>query len=119
MRSCVSTVSILIVCSSLVLASHQRVREDEVEAEREAKRDERSREYVEREFREYDKNGDGILDAADIRSRFGNALDPEMLFQFFADSDLDQTGTITLDEYLKYIQLVETRAAKKQRAPAV
>jgi Ca2+-binding EF-hand superfamily protein len=79
------------------------------EAAREARRDSSRRDNFEREFNEYDKDGNGVLDAADIRSKFGSILDAEMLFQFFADSDLDENGVITIDEYAKYVELVEKR----------
>ncbi len=106
------------LCVSLVLCSDQPngwSREDEEEALKEAKRQEQSKDHIEREFGEYDKDGNGILDAADIRSKFGNVLDPEMLFQFFSDADLDQTGTITIDEYMNYIDLVGARVSKKDK----
>ena len=113
----------LIVCLGILLVAHAEVaqnvarndtdhawaREDEREAEKEALREQSRRENVEREFKEYDLNNDGVLDAADIRSKFGHALEAEMLFQFFADADIDQIGIITFEEYTAYILLIDTR----------
>ena len=90
-------------------------REDEAEAEKEAIKEMRSPEKIAEEFKQYDIDGNGILDAADIRSKLGKYLDPVMIFEFFSNADSNEDGTITGDEYFNYVtnmNLVKTKTRK-------
>jgi len=55
-----------------------------------------------KDFVDFDLNSDGQIDAHEIRSSFKNDIQPKELYKFFDDVDTDKTGTVTLDEYLKY-----------------
>jgi Ca2+-binding EF-hand superfamily protein len=59
-------------------------------------------ENIRAEFGLYDLNGDGLVDALDIRGRFKQQIDAAMLAQFFSDTDFDESGTVTFDEYSAY-----------------
>eukprot|EP00922_Rhytidocystis_sp_ex-Travisia-forbesii_P027991 GHVS01041082.1.p2 GENE.GHVS01041082.1~~GHVS01041082.1.p2 ORF type:complete len:180 (-),score=43.14 GHVS01041082.1:73-612(-) len=54
------------------------------------------------EFREYDLNSDDLLDAHELRAMHSD-VEPAEIIQFFHNVDLDDTGTITFNEYLDYI----------------
>ena len=49
-------------------------------------------------FRNYDKNLDGVLDVSEIGSQI--KMTSEKLFQYFLNLDTDESGTISLKEYL-------------------
>lgn len=57
------------------------------------------------EFLEFDMNKDGLLDAQEVRKLHSDVESPEIV-HFFANVDLDGTGTVTIDEYLAYLMTV-------------
>uniref|UniRef100_A0A7S2MHM8 EF-hand domain-containing protein n=2 Tax=Alexandrium andersonii TaxID=327968 RepID=A0A7S2MHM8_9DINO len=54
------------------------------------------------DFLDFDLNKDNQIDAQEVRSQFKGDLDPKELHQFFIDVDKDNTGTVTLQEYIDY-----------------
>ena len=74
--------------------------QDEAQRHKDEEEDAHSVEALEAQFKHYDINKDGLLDAAEIRSAFGNKIDPALLFQFFTKVDIDESGTMTKEEYL-------------------
>merc|ERR1719271_2023703 len=54
------------------------------------------------DFIDFDLNRDDQIDAQEVRSQFKGDLDPKELHQFFIDVDKDNTGTVTLAEYIDY-----------------
>ena len=65
-----------------------------------------SREALIREaFEKADKNGDGVLDIAEINCVFRalkHSLNPDELFRIMNHMDKDKTGTINYNEFLRY-----------------
>jgi Ca2+-binding EF-hand superfamily protein len=63
--------------------------------------------HVTRNFRKYDADGDGLLQAADLRhmlrDEFGFDLDMEQIRQLFDDIDQAGKGTVTKEEFVKVI----------------
>lgn len=53
------------------------------------------------EFEAFDVNKDGLIDVLDIRARMREKFNVKQMFAFFASADLDQSGTISFDEYQK------------------
>ena len=60
-----------------------------------------SEDSLREEFNRFDANKDNLLDAADIRATLKGAFDTTLLFGYFVESDLDESGTITFDEFVK------------------
>jgi Ca2+-binding EF-hand superfamily protein len=54
------------------------------------------------DFLDFDLNKDDFIDAQEIRTQFKGDLDPKELHQFFLDVDKDNSGTVTLPEYIDY-----------------
>mmetsp|Transcript_52030 Transcript_52030/g.114180 ORF Transcript_52030/g.114180 Transcript_52030/m.114180 type:complete len:88 (-) Transcript_52030:92-355(-) len=54
------------------------------------------------DFVDFDLNKDDLIDAQEIRTQFQGDLDPKELHQFFIDCDKDDSGTVTLQEYIDY-----------------
>merc|ERR550514_1230325 len=54
------------------------------------------------DFIDFDLNKDDQIDPQEIRAQFKGELDPKELYQFFQDVDKDDTGTVTLQEYIDY-----------------
>mmetsp|Transcript_95160 Transcript_95160/g.274011 ORF Transcript_95160/g.274011 Transcript_95160/m.274011 type:complete len:118 (-) Transcript_95160:312-665(-) len=54
------------------------------------------------DFFEFDMNKDSLIDAQEVRANFHGELDPRELHKFFIDVDKDNTGTLTLQEYIDY-----------------
>jgi Ca2+-binding EF-hand superfamily protein len=61
-----------------------------------------------RDFGEFDKNADGLLDVAEIRAEFKGLLDEQDLDYFFRHADSDTSGTIDFPEYLVYVKAETT-----------
>ncbi|PHJ24552.1 ef hand domain-containing protein [Cystoisospora suis] len=59
--------------------------------------------FLREEFAEYDTNGDGMLDAYEVRITHPEIANNE-LFSFFTSVDLNQDGLLTLSEYREYIE---------------
>ena len=74
--------------------------QDEEQRHKDEEEEAHSTEALEAQFIHYDLNKDGLLDAAEIRSAFGNKIDPAVLFQFFLRVDTDESGTMSKQEYL-------------------
>ena len=53
------------------------------------------------EFYSYDGNHDGVLDGMDFRAKFNRGVDSVLLFSFFGESDKDESGTITIEEFVE------------------
>jgi Ca2+-binding EF-hand superfamily protein len=94
---------------SVAAAEEEWARENELDAQKEALKEGRSKENIEADFKEYDMDKNGVLDAADIRARFQKSLEPAMLFQFFVDADSNEDGVITLDEYFTFTTSIDAR----------
>jgi hypothetical protein len=74
--------------------------QDEADRHRDEEDEAHSVENLKAQFKRYDVNGDGLLDAAEIRFAFHNKIDPATIFQFFLRVDKDQSGTMSETEYL-------------------
>eukprot|EP00920_Eleutheroschizon_duboscqi_P034135 GHVT01081854.1.p1 GENE.GHVT01081854.1~~GHVT01081854.1.p1 ORF type:complete len:164 (+),score=41.48 GHVT01081854.1:686-1177(+) len=62
-----------------------------------------------RDFAEFDQNNDALIDAEELRVAFAREnVHPEELYQFFFDVDEDDSGTVTLQEYLDYAITLST-----------
>eukprot|EP00386_Alphamonas_edax_P010650 GDKI01034212.1.p1 GENE.GDKI01034212.1~~GDKI01034212.1.p1 ORF type:complete len:117 (+),score=35.35 GDKI01034212.1:2-352(+) len=55
-----------------------------------------------KDFVDFDLNGDGKIDAQEVRMNFKSELQPKELYKFFMDVDQDDSGTITMEEYIDY-----------------
>lgn len=60
-------------------------------------------EAAERDFKEFDVNQDGELDAQEVWAKFGGYLNAIDLFYFFTQANKRSTGTVNYKEYLDYI----------------
>ena len=58
---------------------------------------------AERDFKEFDVNQDGELDAQEVWAKFGGYLNAIDLFYFFTQANKRSTGTVNYKEYLEYI----------------
>lgn len=58
-----------------------------------------------RDFEEFDVNKDQQLDPLEVRSRFKSYLNEQDLYYFFDNADKDRSGTVSLEEYLGYVNL--------------
>jgi hypothetical protein len=58
-----------------------------------------------RDFDEFDANKDRQLDPLEVRSRFKSYLNEQDLYYFYDNADKDRSGTVSLDEYLGYVNL--------------
>eukprot|EP00927_Polykrikos_kofoidii_P044898 TRINITY_DN38768_c0_g2_i1.p2 TRINITY_DN38768_c0_g2~~TRINITY_DN38768_c0_g2_i1.p2 ORF type:complete len:114 (-),score=26.57 TRINITY_DN38768_c0_g2_i1:219-560(-) len=54
------------------------------------------------DFVDVDFNKDNIMDAQEVRAHFKTTISNADLFQFFVDSDKDNSGSIDLQEYVLY-----------------
>merc|ERR1711904_482038 len=54
------------------------------------------------DFLDFDLNKDDQIDAQEVRANYKGDLDPKELHQFFLDTDKDDSGTVTLQEYIDY-----------------
>merc|ERR1719229_1477463 len=86
------------VCAALVM--WQAIAE-EADAGKKQPTDTELAEYKQ-DFIDFDLNKDDQIDAQEVRSQFKGDLDPRELHQFFIDVDKDNTGTVTLQEYIDY-----------------
>ncbi|CEM17939.1 unnamed protein product [Vitrella brassicaformis CCMP3155] len=64
-------------------------------------------EEYKKDFIDFDLNADGHIDAQEIRIAFKNDIHPRELYQFFFDVDQDDSGTVTMEEYIDYAITVE------------
>ncbi|KYK67777.1 EF hand domain-containing protein [Toxoplasma gondii TgCatPRC2] len=64
--------------------------------------DEDDEAFIREEFMEYDSNGDGMLDAYEVRVTHPEIGNSE-LFSFFRLVDSNQDGLLTLAEYREYV----------------
>ena len=71
-----------------------------------------------RDFKEFDANEDGQLDAQEIWSKFGGYLNAIDLFYFFTQANKRNTGTVNYQEYLDYIILTTKQEHKKEAETA-
>ncbi|KAF4662393.1 hypothetical protein FOZ61_002531 [Perkinsus olseni] len=56
----------------------------------------------EKDFDEFDQDGDGLIDAQEIRSVYTGTLRPQDLDAFVRKVDVNQDGLITYPEYIDY-----------------
>eukprot|EP01066_Platyproteum_vivax_P000733 Platyproteum_vivax@DN10811_c1_g1_i1.p2 len=62
-----------------------------------------------RDIREFDLNHDGELDAEELRQAFfGEGVGQNQLVKFFDDVDLDDSGTVTMAEYIEYASALDS-----------
>mmetsp|Transcript_3749 Transcript_3749/g.7270 ORF Transcript_3749/g.7270 Transcript_3749/m.7270 type:complete len:118 (+) Transcript_3749:3-356(+) len=87
----------LAVCIALLLTSAAAAPAEEKKQPSEAELSEYKQDFV-----DFDVNKDNQIDAQEVRSQFKGDLDPRELHQFFIDVDKDQSGTLTLKEYVDY-----------------
>ncbi len=64
-----------------------------------------------RDFREFDRNKDGQIDALEIYARFGTQVNPLDLFYFFTNADKDASGTVSYPEYVSYVQFTSGKSS--------
>ena len=57
------------------------------------------------DFDDFDVNGDGQLDAAEIRSKFAGYLDERDMYHFYDEADSDHSGTVNREEYYRYVRI--------------
>merc|ERR1719217_510123 len=55
-----------------------------------------------KDFLTLDTNKDELLDMQEMRMKFTSSLSPKELYVFFIDVDKDDSGTLTLKEYIDY-----------------
>merc|ERR1719159_1280027 len=58
------------------------------------------------DFLDVDFNKDEVMDAQEVRAHFKGGISAVELYQFFMDSDKDQSGSISLQEYVDYAALL-------------
>mmetsp|Transcript_49065 Transcript_49065/g.114070 ORF Transcript_49065/g.114070 Transcript_49065/m.114070 type:complete len:113 (-) Transcript_49065:44-382(-) len=58
------------------------------------------------DFVDVDFNTDDAMDAQEVRAHFKGGIGNVELYQFFLDSDLDRSGTISLQEYVNYAAML-------------
>uniref|UniRef100_A0A0G4G8P1 EF-hand domain-containing protein n=1 Tax=Chromera velia CCMP2878 TaxID=1169474 RepID=A0A0G4G8P1_9ALVE len=63
---------------------------------------EKELEEYRKDFVDFDVNTDGHVDAQEIRAALAPNLSPKDLYQFFFDVDKDESGTVTMEEYVNY-----------------
>merc|ERR1719247_3272188 len=51
------------------------------------------------DFLDVDFNKDDVMDAQEVQAHFKGGISTVELYQFFMDSDKDQSGSISLQEY--------------------
>merc|ERR1712224_949151 len=54
------------------------------------------------DFIDVDFNKDAVMDAQEVRAHFKGGISTVELYQFFLDSDKDQSGAVSLQEYVNY-----------------
>merc|ERR1712194_637445 len=55
-----------------------------------------------KDFKDADLNNDQMLDVQEVRLDFKGELSDVDMYQFFVDADKDNTGTVTMKEYIDY-----------------
>ena len=70
---------------------------------------------AERDFLDFDANGDGELDAFEIRCRFKGYLNERDMYYFYDQADTDHSGTVNRLEYGVYVKLPDVAS---QEPPA-
>merc|ERR1719261_1115245 len=58
------------------------------------------------DFLDVDFNRDAVMDGQEVRAHFKGGISNVELYQFFMDSDKDQTGSISLQEYVNYAAML-------------
>merc|ERR1719218_205112 len=58
------------------------------------------------DFLDVDFNKDDVMDAQEVRAHFKGGISNVELYQFFMDSDKDQSGSISLQEYVDYAAML-------------
>ena len=66
---------------------------------------------ADRDFKEFDFNKDGQIDALEISARFGAEVNAVDLFYFFSHADKDASGTVNFPEYIGYVRFTSGQAA--------
>jgi Ca2+-binding EF-hand superfamily protein len=55
-----------------------------------------------KDFKDFDKNQDDLVDPQEVRHGFGGKLSEAELFEFYRDADVDMSGSVDLAEYVVY-----------------
>lgn len=55
-----------------------------------------------RDFAEFDLNNDGQIDVMELRFQIGNDLDQSHFRRLVEEIDKDESGTVTMQEYVNY-----------------
>uniref|UniRef100_A0A0G4G018 EF-hand domain-containing protein n=1 Tax=Chromera velia CCMP2878 TaxID=1169474 RepID=A0A0G4G018_9ALVE len=71
-------------------------------------------ETFQRDFKSFDHNADGEVDAFEVRSGFKGNLRTTDLFDFFWDADEDFSGTVSSVEYLSHAIRLATGSLVKR-----
>jgi len=74
---------------------------------------------AQRDFKEFDANSDGELDAQEIWAKFGGYLNAIDLFYFFTQANKRSTGTVNYQEYLDYIIKTTDEEKDEETVPSV
>ena len=84
-----------------VFAQQDQYAEDEQERRNAELEEASSDEALRTQFNHYDLNGDKKLDVSEVKTAFKDTIDESALFHLFTRIDLDESGTISEEEYLK------------------
>eukprot|EP00427_Karlodinium_veneficum_P021023 CAMPEP_0169104458 /NCGR_PEP_ID=MMETSP1015-20121227/23267_1 /TAXON_ID=342587 /ORGANISM="Karlodinium micrum, Strain CCMP2283" /LENGTH=110 /DNA_ID=CAMNT_0009165739 /DNA_START=80 /DNA_END=412 /DNA_ORIENTATION=- len=58
------------------------------------------------DYLDVDFNKDDVMDAQEVRAHFKGGISDVELFQFFMDADKDQSGSISMQEYVNYAAML-------------
>eukprot|EP00747_Dinoflagellata_sp_TGD_P162247 gnl/TRDRNA2_/TRDRNA2_179639_c0_seq1.p2 gnl/TRDRNA2_/TRDRNA2_179639_c0~~gnl/TRDRNA2_/TRDRNA2_179639_c0_seq1.p2 ORF type:complete len:105 (+),score=32.46 gnl/TRDRNA2_/TRDRNA2_179639_c0_seq1:111-425(+) len=58
------------------------------------------------DFIDVDFNKDDVMDAQEVRAHFKGGISTVELYQFFTDCDKDNSGAISLQEYVNYAAML-------------
>lgn len=107
-----SQMKFLSVCSAFAIIMADRIEVDDIKPSKGEKTtreptDAQMKEFS-KDFKDFDTNQDGRIDASEIRSVFGSELEYSDFQRFFYEVDSNSDGTISMPEYINYaVSLLE------------
>lgn len=91
---------LLILLFAILATANSPYAEDELERQNAEREEAMSDDTLKEQFKHYDLNGDNKLDVAEVKTAFKDTIDDAALFHLFTRIDLDESGTISEDEYV-------------------